>query len=80
MPAGRSAWLVLFAKPLLWRVIGVLYPVAVVLTIVVTGNHFVFDAIAGIAVMALGFWLSETLFARGGSATIRPATRGGAVR
>lgn len=76
---GVGIGLVLFAKPLLWRVIGVLYPVAVVLTIVVTGNHFVFDAIAGIAVMALGFWLSERLFERRG-ATLEPATRGGAVR
>src|ERR1044071_1697636 len=77
---GVGVGLVLFARPLLWRAIGVLYPVAVVLTIVVTGNHFIFDALAGIAVMALGFWLSETLFARRGGATIRPATRGGAVR
>ena len=76
---GVGRGLVLFAKPLLWRAIGVLYPVAVVLTIVVTGNHFVFDAIAGIAVMALGFWISERLFERGG-ATLEPATRGGAVR
>ncbi len=48
-------------------------------TIVVTGNHFVFDALAGIAVMALGFWLSETLFERRG-ATLNAASRGGAVR
>jgi hypothetical protein len=77
--AGVGVGLVLFARPLLWKAIGVLYPVAVILTIVVTGNHFVFDAIAGIAVMALGFWLSETLFDRRG-ATLRPASRGGAVR
>ena len=76
---GVGVGLVLFARPLLWRVIGVLYPVAVVLTIVVTGNHFVFDALAGMLVMGLGFWLSETLFERGG-ATIRPTARGGAVR
>jgi hypothetical protein len=77
--AGVGVGLILFAKPLFWKVIGVLYPVAVMLTIVVTGNHFVFDALAGIAVMALGFWLSETLFERRG-ATLDAASRGGAVR
>jgi hypothetical protein len=76
---GVGVGLILYARPLVWRAIGVLYPLAVVLTIVVTGNHFVFDAIAGIAVMALGFWLSETLFERRG-ATLDAATRGGAVR
>ena len=33
----------------------VLYPAAVMLTIVVTGNHYVFDAAAGALVMAVGF-------------------------
>jgi PAP2 superfamily protein len=76
---GVGAGLVLYARPLLWRAVGVVYPLAVILTIVVTGNHFIFDAIAGVVVMALGFWLSEALFARGG-ATLSPASRGGAVR
>jgi PAP2 superfamily len=61
---GVGVGLVLYARPLLWRAIGVLYPVAVVLTIVVTGNHFVFDALAGVAVMGLGFWLSDALSRR----------------
>jgi hypothetical protein len=33
----------------------VLYPSAVLLTIVVTGNHFIFDAATGALVMAVGF-------------------------
>jgi hypothetical protein len=37
------------------RVLGFLYPSSVLLTIVVTGNHFVFDAMAGALVMAAGF-------------------------
>jgi hypothetical protein len=45
---GRHRWV---------KVLGVLYPAAVVLTIIVTGNHFIFDALAGIAVLALGFLL-----------------------
>jgi hypothetical protein len=61
---GVGVGLVLYAKPLLWRLVGVVYPIAVVLTIVVTGNHFIFDAIAGVVVMALGFWLSETVSRR----------------
>jgi PAP2 superfamily protein len=76
---GVGVGLILYARPLFWKVIGVLYPLAVILTIIVTGNHFIFDAITGVIVMGLGFWLSETLFRRVG-ATIRPATRGGAVR
>ena len=57
--------------------------VTVILTIIVTGNHFIFDAITGVVVMGLGFWLSELLsrrFPRRGSATIHAASRGGAVR
>jgi PAP2 superfamily protein len=76
---GVGLGLVLYARPFLWRAVGVLYPLAVILTIVVTGNHFIFDAIAGVVVMALGFWLSEALLDRGG-ATLSPASRGGAVR
>jgi hypothetical protein len=37
------------------RALGALYPAVVVLTIVVTGNHFVVDALAGMAVLGLGF-------------------------
>ena len=43
---ARSRWL---------RWAGVVYPPLVVLTIVVTGNHFVLDAVAGIAVLGAGF-------------------------
>ena len=56
--AGRSAsaiGLVIYARPLFWKLVGVFYPIAVVLTIVVTGNHFIFDALAGMLVMGLGF-------------------------
>src|SRR5579862_9381596 len=38
-----------------WRVAGAVYPLTVVFTIVATGNHFVVDAIAGMAVLGLGF-------------------------
>jgi hypothetical protein len=50
-----GAGLMLYARSWLGRIVGALYPCAVLLTIVVTGNHFVFDAVAGALVMAIGF-------------------------
>jgi len=50
-----GAGLVLYARNFLLRAAGVIYPSAVLLTIVVTGNHFIFDAVAGGLVMAVGF-------------------------
>ena len=54
---GVGVGLVRYARQRWLRVLGVLYPLAVVLTIVVTGNHFIFDALAGIAVLVAGFLL-----------------------
>jgi hypothetical protein len=50
-----GAGLMLYAKNSLLRAWGVLYPSAVLLTIVVSGNHFIFDAATGALVMAVGF-------------------------
>ena len=50
-----GAGLLLYARTWAGRVAGLVYPTAVLLTIVVTGNHFVFDAIAGALVIAVGF-------------------------
>jgi hypothetical protein len=64
---GVGIGLAVFGGWLALRVAGVLYPPLVVLTIVVTGNHFFLDAIAGVGVLALGFavaWRLER--ARGG--------------
>jgi hypothetical protein len=62
VPSLHAGWalalgvgIVLYARNHLVRAIGVLYPAAVLLTIVVTGNHFIFDAVAGALVMAVGF-------------------------
>jgi hypothetical protein len=68
------------------RILAMAYPVAVFLTIIVTGNHFVLDALAGVAVMIVGLGVTaavETL--RGGAGgsdggILAAATRGGAVR
>ena len=55
---GVGVGLVVYAQPLAVRAVGVLYPAAVVVTIIVTGNHFVFDALAGMLVIAAGFGLA----------------------
>jgi hypothetical protein len=62
VPSLHAGWalalgvgVVLYARSYLLRAAGVLYPSAVMLTIVVTGNHFIFDAVAGALVMAVGF-------------------------
>jgi hypothetical protein len=52
---GVGIGLLRYARAPLTRAGGAIYPPLVVLTIVVTGNHFVLDAIAGIAVLGLGF-------------------------
>lgn len=52
---GVGIGVVVFGRWLVLRVAGAIYPPLVVLTIVVTGNHFFFDAIAGVAVLAAGF-------------------------
>jgi PAP2 superfamily len=50
-----GAGVLLYARHALARAAAVLYAFAVLLTIVVTGNHFIFDAVAGALVMAFGF-------------------------
>ena len=52
---GVGVGLVRYGRQTALRVLGALYPIAVILTIVVTGNHFIFDAVAGVAVLGLGF-------------------------
>jgi membrane-associated phospholipid phosphatase len=62
VPSLHAGWalalgvgLVVYARSHLLRAVGILYPAAVLLTIVVTGNHYIFDAVAGGLVMAVGF-------------------------
>jgi PAP2 superfamily len=76
---GVGIGIFLYARSRFWKTIGVLYPVAVVLTTVVTGNHFILDAVAGWAVLGLGFVVAGVIFERQGG-RLELATRGGAVR
>ena len=48
---GIGLGLAIYAKPAVLRMGGVLYPLLVALTVVVTGDHSVFDAIAGMGVI-----------------------------
>ena len=57
--AGVGAGIYLFARRRPLRALGIVYPALVILTIIVTGNHFVFDAIAGLLVMLVGFGLAR---------------------
>ena len=56
---GVGMGVIRFARSHVVRVAGGVYPLLVVLTIVVTGNHFVLDAIAGMAVLGAGFGLAH---------------------
>ena len=48
-----------FATRRVWRVAGAVYPLAMLGIIVATGNHFLFDAVAGGAVVAIGWLLAR---------------------
>ena len=51
---GVGIGLFRYGRSRLTRVAGIVYPPLVILTVVVTGNHFVLDAVAGIAVIGAG--------------------------
>jgi hypothetical protein len=61
---GVGIGVIRFARSHLVRAAGVIYPPLVILTIVVTGNHFLLDALAGIAVLAAGFLVAAWLRGR----------------
>ncbi|HUQ23324.1 MAG TPA: phosphatase PAP2 family protein [Gaiellaceae bacterium] len=52
---GVGIGVIRYARSHLARLAGGIYPPLVVLTIVVTGNHFLLDAIAGMVVLGAGF-------------------------
>ncbi len=72
---GVGVGVIRFARSPWARAAGVLYPPLVLLTIVVTGNHFVLDAIAGIAVLGAGFLCASWWHGRrrGGDSHVCPA-------
>jgi len=68
MPSLHAGWalgvglgLVLYARSPVWKAVGAVYPLAVVVTTIVTGNHFLLDAAAGMAVLGAGFLVTIPL-------------------
>jgi hypothetical protein len=55
------AWMVAYLAQRAWvRRLAVTYPVVVVLVVLSTGNHYLLDAVAGLAVLLAGYGLSRT--------------------
>jgi hypothetical protein len=56
---GWALWcgvlIALYARRWAVRVLGALYPVATTLVVIATGNHYLLDAVAGVAVVAFGY-------------------------
>jgi hypothetical protein len=63
VPRARRDWV---------RILFVLYPVGTVMAIVLTGNHYVLDAVGGFAVLGIGYVLART-FTRAGRGAPIPA-------
>jgi hypothetical protein len=55
-PRVRSGWA---------RALAVLYPIATITVVVVTANHFFLDALGGLAVFVIGYWIAR-VFTRSG--------------
>ena len=70
VPSLHLAWTlilgVLFFRvgPLWLKGLGVLYPITVLYAIIITGMHYVLDAIAAVALVALSFAIYETFLNR----------------
>jgi PAP2 superfamily len=58
---GVGIGVVRYARPFAWRLAGAVYPGAICFTIVATGNHFVLDAAAGMAVLGVGLAAATVL-------------------
>lgn len=71
---GWSMWcasvLVRVAKRPWVRVLGALYPVATLLVILGTANHFLLDAVGGVVVLAAGFGVQRVLSGRAALAPV----------
>lgn len=72
MPSLHVGWALLLAVVLIgtsrsrWRWLWALHPILTTVTVVVTANHYLLDAVAGSALVLAALWLSERWW---GSAT-----------
>lgn len=68
MHIGWSVWcgitIVMLARPLWLKALGVLYPTLTLLVIVATANHFWLDAVGGLVCLAFGFLVAWAWFGR----------------
>ena len=71
-----GAAVAVLARGRAWRLLGAAYPLLMVGIIVATGNHFLFDAVAGGAVVVAGWLVARRLLAAAPSRPghARPAT------
>jgi PAP2 superfamily len=67
-----GAVLAAIARRRVWRIAGALYPAAMLLIIVATGNHFIVDAALGGLVVVAGWIVARALVATPGSRWPRP--------
>ena len=71
MPSLHFAWTILIgvlfwnSGPRILKVLGVLYPAAAFLSITITGNHYILDAIGGALMMLVVFLVYELVIRRG---------------
>ena len=71
IPSLHFAWSIIFGWLFftqgfrLLKVLGVLYPTITLAAIIVTANHYLLDAAAGVAMMVLAYWVYEAAFRRG---------------
>lgn len=68
LPSVHMAWavvagasLVILARPLWAKAIGVIYPVCMLIAVVVTGNHYFLDVVGGIAVVIVAYGVATLI-------------------
>jgi hypothetical protein len=81
MPSVHCAWALWCAcimvprvRQHFWKVLFALYPAMTVTAIVLTGNHYVLDAVGGFAVLGVGYVLARPFTRAGRGAALNPAT------
>jgi hypothetical protein len=69
MPSVHVAWslvvgaaVIWLARPLAVRILGAVYPAIMLIAVVVTGNHFLMDAVGAVLVVALAASVSVVLY------------------
>jgi membrane-associated phospholipid phosphatase len=83
MPSMHAGWALLAGLTLYlalrrskWRLVGLVLPVAMAITVTTTGNHYVLDCIVGWVVAGSAFWLALLWQRRDlGGRPLRPSSR-----